>query len=143
MLTFVLPRLLMLLFPRLLLLPPMLLLFRFPPELMLFWLRSLVLTPLRAPWVPDPPAPGRLWLPPLIDGCVPADGRDAPWPYPSEARFEALGEDRPFAGARLPAAPPRPPPPPPRMRCANASFEMKTSWPRTSTAATARANHTF
>src|SRR5215831_557028 len=84
MLIFVLPRLL-LLFPRLLLLPPMLLLFR---------LLSLVLMLLRLPCVPEPPAPGRLWLPPLIDGCVPADGRDELWPKLPEDRFEVLGEDR-------------------------------------------------
>src|SRR5580765_3311577 len=69
MLTFVLPRLL-LLFPRLLL--PALLLFRFPPAPVLFRLTSLVLTLLWLPCVPDPPAPGRLWLPTPSSAATPA-----------------------------------------------------------------------
>src|SRR6185436_12451591 len=118
MLTFVLPRRLLLLFPRLLLLPGP----------VLFRLRSLVLTLLRLPWVPDPPAPGRLWFPPLIDGCVPADGRDVLGLLPAEDRFEVLGDDRlELLGDERPALcpppPERPPPPPPRMRCANASSD--------------------
>src|SRR5215467_11226845 len=113
MLIFVLPRLMMLLFPRLLLL--------LLPMLLLFRLLSLVLMLLRLPCVPEPPAPGRLWLPPLIDGCVPAVGREELWPKPPEDRFEVLGEDR-FMPPAWPPPPARPPPPPPpRMCCANAS----------------------
>src|SRR5262245_45999139 len=90
MLTLVSPRP-RLLFPRLLF--PRLLLFRLPLLLALFRLRSLVLTLLRPPCVPDPLPPGRLppwfgrlWLPPLID--APDEGRE------ELCRLLVLGEER-------------------------------------------------
>jgi hypothetical protein len=68
--------------------------------LLLFRLRSLVLTLLRPPWVPEPPLPGRLpllgrlWLPPLIEGfeLEPELGR---WRLlPPDGRFEVLADGR-------------------------------------------------
>src|SRR5262245_17873403 len=112
MLMFVSPR------PRLLF-PRLLLLFRLPPELTLLRLRSFVLTLLRPPCVPEPPAPGRLppwlgrlWLPPLID--VPDEGRDVLGRVlPLGERLELPPDERGALLAPRPPPPPRLPPPPP------------------------------
>jgi hypothetical protein len=76
------PRPRLLLFPRLLLLLPRPLSFR--PELLSFRPPDgLVLALFRPPWLFDPPELGRLlpefgrlWLPPLIEGCEPDEGRE-------------------------------------------------------------------